>query len=533
MKTRIQKPGMEQRATTLATSLVEELVAALVNTRIYQSSHPRVQNSIQAVRGHVRELVDLTAEPTVRIGVADDLLIFRRRPMVGASLAASRLIQTVSGWSAGGIEFDAGGSAVEVNTFFTTVLERPRPGEAFVEANRRLEERGCRSARLLPPYSETGGPRVASTRKSMALPVRCYQSMIDTLQNTTVSICLGGTIEFEPIQEHAEEVLKGLESDDGPLMNLARQDQYDAFTFGHSVRVAVLSLGLARAMTDDRDLIRRVGTAAMLHDVGKALIPFEILHSNAKLSDEERRQMARHPALGAELLLDHRESDPLAIASAFGHHISGPGRGYPRTRHDHQVSVVTEIVRICDVYEALTAARPYKQPMTPTRAYRVMLSMKGQFNRHLLRRFIEVNGIYPNGQMIELDSGEQARVVRQGSGLTVPVVQVLTDPEGNPLEDRDQRVVDLSGDGAGRTIRGLAPEAVDDPGDDPGGDPVVPPQAEGDQGGADAAPESLCGIGEETAAPESASTPAAAAGPKRSRKPKRASSARKKRGKRT
>jgi HD-GYP domain-containing protein (c-di-GMP phosphodiesterase class II) len=276
------------------------------------------------------------------------------------------------------------------------------------------------------------------------VPVRFFQSCIDLLQNITVSVCHGGRIQFDPVQTHAEIVLRRLEDAQGPMMNLARQEQYDAFTFGHSVRVAVLCMNFARALTDDRGLLIRIGTAALLHDVGKSLIPFEILHSTSSLSEEERMQMNRHPQLGAELLLDHTEADPLSIATAFGHHRSDGGRGYPITAHPHDVLFTTDVIKICDVYEALTAARPYKNPMTPTRAYRVMMSMQSQFDVGLLRQFIEVNGIYPSGQLVELSTGEKARVVEQTADLLMPMVRIVTDVDGNELDEVDHSLMNLS-----------------------------------------------------------------------------------------
>ena len=260
----------------------------------------------------------------------------------------------------------------------------------------------------------------------------------------TVSVCRGGRIDFAPVQAQAEALLKQLHSKDEPLLGLARQDQYDAFTFGHSVRVAILAMHFARALTDDHDLLIRIGTAGLLHDVGKSLIPFEILHSTKTLSEEERRQMNRHAELGAECLLGHQDSDPLAIAAAFGHHRSPDGSGYPRTTHKYETDMVTRIVKICDVFEALTAARPYKQPMSPIRAYRVMLAMGDKLDRRLMRRFIEVNGIYPVGQFVGLGTGEVAVVRAQSGDPLRPTVAVIDSVLDQDLVSDEQQLLDLS-----------------------------------------------------------------------------------------
>jgi HD-GYP domain-containing protein (c-di-GMP phosphodiesterase class II) len=224
-------------------------------------------------------------------------------------------------------------------------------------------------------------------------------------------------------------------------------------------------MNFARELTDDRDLLIRIGTAALLHDVGKSLIPFEILHATGVLSEEERRQMNRHAELGAECLLCHDDSDPLAIAAAFGHHRAPDGSGYPRTVHDHETDVVTDIVKICDVFEALTAARPYKQPMSPIRAYRVMLAMGEKLNQRLLRRFVEVNGIYPIGQLVELDDGGVAIVRAQGASPLQPKVALLDSEHSQDLVEEEPQILDLADvacAGARAILRELTPDQARD-----------------------------------------------------------------------
>lgn len=425
-------------ATTEATLLVEELSAALINVRIYAPTHPRVANSLVAVRKSVRKLADATGEASIRIVCAEGMVAFAQRPLRGASMGASRLIALLKQWGASGIEIDAEGTDEALHAFFTALVERPRPGATFSQFNDQLQKQQCRTARLLPPYVEESGAPSQPDRVRVSMSL--YQSVVDLLQNVTVSVCRGGRIDFAPVEAQAEEILDRLIKTTDLQSGLARQDQYDAFTLGHSLRVAILSVNFARAMTQDRELLIRIGTAALLHDVGKSLIPFEILHSPSALSPEERRQMDMHAELGARCLLDHSDADPLGVAAAFGHHRGPDNTGYPRTTHEHPVSFVTSIVKICDVFEALTAARPYKQPMSPIRAYRVMIAMGDKLDQRLLRRFIDVNGIYPTGQLVELDTGEVAIVRDQAQDRLAPKVAVLRQPADLDTVAEDEQI---------------------------------------------------------------------------------------------
>jgi HD-GYP domain-containing protein (c-di-GMP phosphodiesterase class II) len=426
----------------LVTELLEELVAALLNSRIYFLDHPRVNGSLARIAPLIREI----GEEAVKLSIVGDFLVFQQRPLLSATLSSKRLIEALTAWEAGGLEISRKTTIPEIQALIEVMLTRPQVGEGFETANAQLDRIGFVNLRLLPVFTRGKEQEIdeAEIEEAVLVPVKLYQSMIDVLESVTLSVCQNGRIRFGPVQDHAEEVLKRLESEEGSLLNLARHEQYDAFTFGHSVRVAVLAMNFGRALTANHDALVRLGTAALLHDVGKSLIPFEILHSRGKLSDEDRAEINKHPDLGAKILIDHRDADPLAVAAAFGHHKTIEHQGYPDTAHEHQLSAITHIVKVCDTYEALTAARPYKKPMGPIRAYRIMMDMKGHFHPQFLRRFIEVNGVYPNGQLIRLDDGRKARVTRQSPVMLEPIVTTLTDPEGNPLTEEDRETIDLS-----------------------------------------------------------------------------------------
>jgi len=447
-----------ESSSELVGRLVDELVAALLNTQIYFSGHPRVRDSVEALQRILRRLRERIRVEEIRLSTVGDFLVFEQRPLLGASLSAARLIRTLDAWGAGGVTFRARATREDFRALVDGLLSRPAEGDDFSRFNLALSEKGCESVRLLPPFHEDvrreGGEVVRGrVDQSLLIPMQLYQASVELLQNITMTVCQGGRIQFEPVMAHAEEVLRRLDSDDGPMLNLARHEQYDAFTFGHSVRVAVLAMNYSRSLTDDHDMLLRLGSAALLHDVGKSLIPFEILHSRARLSEAERREIMKHPDLGAEILLGHRDADPLAVAAAFGHHKTAENQGYPYTLHEHQLSTITEIVKVCDTYEALTAARPYKPPLPPIRAYRIMMAMKGQFDPRHLKRFIRANGIYPTGQVLRLDTGETTRVVRQTGDLLRPAVRVLTDPAGEPLGEGAEWEIDLSqGEGRDRTV---------------------------------------------------------------------------------
>lgn len=462
--------------------LIDELVTALMNARVYFAAHPRVQLSIEQLSRAVQTLCQATRQPQIRLAAAGGYVLFDNRPVVGASLAAGRLIEVLAKLGSGGIEFGTQCTAEDMRALIEALSARNLETNGYAKVNAWLKPRVAERLRLLPPFraDSTGGHGggtgddlmvtgegkigVANDGKSaVELPTRLYQGVLGLLQDVTVSVCQGGSIELGAVHTEAERLLKQLDQSPGPLIGLATRHEYDAFTLGHSLRVTVLAMDFARTLHATPQMMMRVGVAGLLHDVGKAMVPFEILHSRRPLTNEERDVVNTHPEHGARILLDHRQVDGLAIAAAFGHHRRADGQGYPKTAHEYHASMTTKIVKICDVYEALTAARPYKPPMSAVRAYRVMMSMRGHFDPALLHRFIHYNGVYATGSTVRLDTGERAFVLEQSSELLKPRVLVVTDRDGNSLDWQTRHPIDLSQPGVEVKITGTESNAAPAP----------------------------------------------------------------------
>jgi putative nucleotidyltransferase with HDIG domain len=447
------------------TEFVDELVIALINSRIYWSEHPRVLDSIHQLRKLLPQFISDTSDNVLRLGVVAEYFVYQQRPLLGASLSAPRLIESILDRGAGGLEFDAKTTQEDFQKLFELFSRPAIDSENYTAVNQRLKDRGCSHIRLLPPYrpeerktgatsSPTDHQQVANEASPKTLvPVELYQGVVKVLQDTTVLVCHGGIVQFDDARASIDRVLYNLETDTSSIFGLSRYERYDAFTFGHSIRVSLLALQLARALTTDKDLLNRVGVAALLHDVGKAHVPFEVLHCKTRLTPEQQQEMRKHPVYGAEILLDHHDCDPMAYTAAFGHHMSDRSQGYPKTLHEQRLSFVTKIIKICDVYEALTAIRPYKPAMSSVRALRIMMSMTGVFDLPLLRLFIEVTGAFPTGTFVRMTSGEVARVRDQTGQIQMPVVELLTDPDGQLLDEWSRNVVDLSRPGDKRKIQ--------------------------------------------------------------------------------
>lgn len=451
-----------------ATDLVDELVAAMVAVRIYDRSHPRVKSTVREVQRLHSHLMRSSTTGSLVLGTVDGFLMSDDRPLLGASLGARRLIDALVARSSGGIEMDRELTEEDL-LHLLDLLAGPVRERTFQEANRQLHSRGCHTVGLLPPWREglssarmvgnaddapLGGfwQGPAARSASLRMPVQLHQRIVDSLQSASIDVARGGRIDLQGIQSVAQSLTDSVRRDPGGVLELARYERYDAFTFGHSVRVCALALNFASQMTSDLELLYRIGAAGLLHDIGKSLVPFEILHHRGRLSPEQRHEMEKHPALGAEILLGHEGIDDLAVIVSFGHHRTRDGKGYPGGLVAPAQSMVTRLIKICDVFEALTAVRPYKSAMTPIEAFSVMHKMTGHFDPRLFGQFVRLTGCYPAGSLVALSDGSTARVLRQGEDLLRPVVQRQTDREGAPLAEEGEAAVDLSGDGTSAPV---------------------------------------------------------------------------------
>lgn len=470
---------------TGVTAVVERLLFALVNAQLHGPVHARVREACGDVATRVAEHCAALGGRTVLLGVVGDQFVADGRPVLGASLFARRLAQRIEARGAGGVELEASVTGDDV-VGLVDVLSRRVAAPDLVAAAHELSQRGVRGVRLLPPYvggeeggdggggeATSDGPGTDGERAVLAL----HQSTVDLLQGLTIATCQGRELDLTPVSAVVDQMVESLQRDAGYLHGLAHYPEYDFFTFGHSIRVALIAVDVVRRTTNDPDLVHRVGSAALLHDVGKALVRWDVLHKRGPLDAEEKREMQRHPVLGAGVLLSNRSSDPLAVAAAYGHHCDTCGGGYPRTCGEYQQGMVTRLVKICDVFEALTAVRPYKKAMSPARAFRTMLSMHGQFDEELLGHFIRTVGVFPAGTRVRLDDGSVARVVEQTDDLRRPIVDLL-EADGGVLAAEDRRRLDLRMVGPGDpTTVAAALAAEPAPGPAVAGAPLAGPLA--------------------------------------------------------
>src|SRR5436309_4327552 len=438
-----------------AEELVRRLAAALRGADLYSANHPLVQRGIDALSAAALE--GLQRAPTIVIGfIGDEVVVDALRlPRGSASLVGfardlrEREIEKLT--------LSRGLTRDEIRGFVTALADRKSP----VPLPDRVTARGVRHialGRIVVEDTESSDAGIAAAK-------RVYHTAVETAETLWQAAKAGDQPDPGAARKIIDSLAKMVTQDRTSLMALTALKKYDNYTFTHMVNVSALAMAQARALNVEGALLREFGFAALMHDIGKVNTPLDVLNKPDKLTRDEFAIMKRHVIDGAHILRRTPEMPALAPIVAFEHHLRQDLSGYPAKIGHRKLNLCTQIVSIADVYDALRSNRVYREGMASDRIKSIMAKKDDPaFNQRLLRRFINLIGMFPIGSLVRLNTEEIGVVTHEHpTDPFRPQVKIVRDRDGREMEEAllvNTWEPDGRGDFTWAVVEAVDPEAV-------------------------------------------------------------------------
>ncbi|MDH4274576.1 MAG: HD-GYP domain-containing protein [Gammaproteobacteria bacterium] len=292
------------------------------------------------------------------------------------------------------------------------------------ESNKQLDQRQQALGEAVAPQE--------NKRSGVANELGTAKKILQDAQSVMHNILAQARADENPRLDDAhllvERITDSLARNPDALLGISRIKQKDQYLFQHSVATSVVLGAFARAMKLPVDTIRDIVMGGLLHDIGKTQVPLQLLQKPAKLTEDEFAIVAEHVSLGRQILLELNDIPKCVIDIVSQHHERWDGTGYPKNLKGNQISIEGQMAGIVDVYDALTANRPYKSAAEPALALKKILEWSDlHFDAQLVQHFIRAMGIYPVASLVQLDNGLVGVVLEQSTKLLRPCIRVFYD----------------------------------------------------------------------------------------------------------
>jgi putative nucleotidyltransferase with HDIG domain len=285
-----------------------------------------------------------------------------------------------------------------------------------------------------------------------------YAESLARAQQAFEHVGSGEALEQVTVRDLVELLIHKVARSHAALGHILAVKQYENLTYCHSVNVAMLSLLIGRQLALGEAAISALVEAALLHDIGKTKIPLDIVKKPGALDKRERRLIEAHTTLGAELLAQTDGLKPLTPTVALEHHRGVKGTGYPDLGNALP-HLMSQIVSVADIYEAITGARSYQDPTRPERACLVLARLAGEkLNTALVKAFVNAITFFPIGSVVRTSLEEIAVVIEINTANPLhPVVALIDGRTGGPAARVDTSARDGTGTYARHIVETVNP----------------------------------------------------------------------------
>jgi HD-GYP domain-containing protein (c-di-GMP phosphodiesterase class II) len=396
------------------------MYAALRSLKLYPIENATAQKSLDDLQAAALAILDPQGEIEVRLS-GDFIFVNGTRLRLELDNYASftNLIATLRSVDVGSLRVQGGAERREWQIFLGVLLGLTATAgsqpdqEKFLDLREKLGVAGVGHIDVEPPVESE--ERVAEEERAREQAKRTYSHGVAVTKDLINSVRLGRTTSVAKVKRAVQAIVDQVLNNEESLVGLTTIRDYDEYTFTHSVNVCILAVAIGKKLGLSRLQLYDLGLAALLHDVGKARIPVDVLNKSTGLSEDEWKQMQTHPWLGVLTLFTMRGQAEIPyrqIVVAHEHHMKVDLTGYPRAIRPREQGIYSRIVAVADGYDAATTRRSYQTvPIQPDQVLREMWeNPRRGYDKTLVKAMINLIGVYPIGTCVILDTLEVAIV---------------------------------------------------------------------------------------------------------------------------
>ena len=440
-------------------SFLRGFVALRRLTGMYPAGHPVIAQKVDEIFQPVQQ--QLAAHGTVTIDIIHEQLHVNGVVCLSDGASSAQAVRELSELGAHSVEIRAGLQPDELRRaaeFLSTAAD----GSTDEPIADRLAAAGVSHVsfgRIVALDTRWRAPQWDDGPSQPLEP--SYGEALTRAEQVFDTVASGRSLDAVNIRQLVQLLIGEVARSSAALAQILTLKEYENLTYCHSVNVAILSLMLGRQLRLDDDLITVLVEAALLHDIGKTRVPLEIVQKPGALDRTERKLIEGHTTFGAEILVDTVGVHPLAPTVALEHHRGINGTGYPDLGDGVVPHLMSQIVSVADIYEALTGARSYREPMKPEQACLVLAREAGsKLNTAFVKAFVSAVTFFPVGSLVRTNRDEVGMVVRTNSRDPLhPVITITNDT----FEEVRQQVDTSERDGDGRYLRQIVQSIAGQP----------------------------------------------------------------------
>jgi HD-GYP domain-containing protein (c-di-GMP phosphodiesterase class II) len=397
------------------------LLNAVHAGKLYTEEHPLFQDFVAKLFTQLQDLFGQRRE--IVLGIVDGELAWEKEIFFDLSQKPGSLRGFLEERRIERIVFHQGLNPEELGRFIAHVSRMKKAESAdsredfVIEGVQNIRLSRLRAAEDIP--TDAAPPDIG----------RQYREIADNVSQSLNAVLREEEIDALDLRFSILNVMENFLGRHQELLGLISIQEKDPLTYIHLLNVSLLSMFFASRLNFGKNEVLDIGTAALFHDMGKLAVASGILQKKGKLDGLEFEQIQDHPLLGAKILFDYRETlGALSMVVAFEHHLRYDGGGYPQLRFPRKPHIASQIVSLCDVYDALSLRRSYKEDFPPDKIHEVLAADRGKaFDPNLVDRFFQAVGVWPVGTLLLLDDYRVA-IVREAeeNDIRRPRIEVVS-----------------------------------------------------------------------------------------------------------